>query len=361
MTGAPPVSWLLMDLRLLGYFVAVAEERHFGRAAARLHMTQPPLSRAIKQLETDLGALLLHRSPAGVTLTAAGTALYDEARSLLEQSERARARVVAAAGTATFTIGILADSAEEPGTSLAGAFRRRHPAVRVRVREADLSDPTAGLRAGLVDVALTRTPFDRTGISLRVLRADPVGVVLRADDPLAARGTLRLRDLDERRWFRFPEGTDPVWQAYWSGAASAAAFADGPVVRTVRECLQAVMWDGAIGLAPLAPLTAHALSEGLTTVPLADMPPCQLVIAWVSDDANPLIRSLTQVAVAAFRSALRRRCHGPGEAVLRALAERRHQAAAVAGPAGEHDVARLDVLEGDGGEVGMQGVGAQAG
>jgi hypothetical protein len=194
-----------------------------------------------------------------------------------------------------------------------------------------------------------------------VLRSDPVGVVLRADDPLAARGTLQLRDLDDRRWFRFPEGTDPVWQAYWSGAAPAAAFADGPVVRTVRECLQAVMWDGAIGLAPLAPLTAHALSEGLTTVPLADMPPSRLVIAWVSDDANPLIRSLTQVAVAAFRSPLRRRCHGPGEAVLRVLAERRDQAAAVAGPAGKHDVARLDVLEGDGGEVGMHGVGAQAG
>src|SRR5580693_7507384 len=236
-----------MDLRSLRYFVAVAEERHFGRAAARLHMTQPPLSRAIKQLETDVGAQLLHRSPSGVTLTPAGAALYDEARALLEHAERARARVAAAAGTATFTIGTLADSGEEAGTGLADAFRERNPGVQVRVREADLTDPTTGLRAGLVDAALTRTPFDRTGISLRVLRSDPVGVVLRADDPLAACGTLQLRDLDDRRWFRFPEGTDPVWQAYWSGAAPAAAFADGPVVRTVRECLQAVMWDGAIG------------------------------------------------------------------------------------------------------------------
>src|SRR5947199_1539666 len=152
-----------MDLRSLRYFVAVAEERHFGRAAARLHMTQPPLSRAIKQLETDLGALLLHRSPAGVTLTAAGTALYDEARTLLEQAEHARARVTAASGKATFTIGILTGGAEEAGPSLA-AFRQRHPEVRIRIRETDLADPTAGLRAGLVDVVLTRTPFDRTGV-----------------------------------------------------------------------------------------------------------------------------------------------------------------------------------------------------
>src|ERR1700726_3949514 len=106
------VSWLAMDLRLLRYFVTVAEERHFGRAAARLHMTQPPLSRAIRQLETDLGAILLHRSAAG------GATLYDEARALLEHADHARTLVAAAAGTATFTIGVLADSAEEPGISL---------------------------------------------------------------------------------------------------------------------------------------------------------------------------------------------------------------------------------------------------
>jgi DNA-binding transcriptional LysR family regulator len=165
-----------MDLRLLRYFVAIAEERHFGRAAARLHMTQPPLSRAIRQLEADLGAVLLRRSSAGVTLTAAGTLLYDEARTLLEQADQARARV-AAAGSATITVGTLADSAEEAGTRLAAAFRQRNPGVRVRIREADFTDPTAGLRAGLADVALTRTipPGVRTGTAPRLAESSAMG------------------------------------------------------------------------------------------------------------------------------------------------------------------------------------------
>ena len=289
-----------MDLRSLRYFVAVAEERHFGRAAARLHMTQPPLSRAIKQLEADVGALLLHRSPAGVTLTPAGTALFNEARALLEHAEQARARVTAAGGTATFTIGTLADSGEEAGTGLADAFRQRNPGVDIRVREADLTDPTTGLRAGLVDAAITRMPFERTGISTRVLRSDPVGVVLRADDPLARRGTLQISDLGARRWFQFPEGTDPLWRAYWNGTVPGGALRDGPVVRTVGECVQAVLWNGTIGLAPLTPL-GHAWPPGMTVVPLADMTPSRLVVAWNKTDANPLIRSLVQIATAVYR------------------------------------------------------------
>jgi DNA-binding transcriptional LysR family regulator len=287
-----------MDLRALNYFVAVAEERNFGRAAARLHMTQPPLSRAIKQLETDLGAVLLDRSTTPVTLTSAGTALYDEARLLLEQAEHVRARVATAAGTATLTIGVLADSAEQAGTHLAAAFRRRHPAVQVSFREADFTDPTAGLRAGLADVALTRAPFDETGISTHVLRTDPIGVVLRTDDPLAGRRSLRLRDLAGRRWFQLPDGTDPVWRAYWNGTEPGGQLREGPVVRTAHECLQAVLWNGTIGLAPLG----HELPNGLTAVPLVDMPPSRLIIAWNSISANPLIRSFAQIAADRYHS-----------------------------------------------------------
>jgi DNA-binding transcriptional LysR family regulator len=171
----------------------------------------------------------------------------------------------------------------------------------VRIRETDLTDPTAGLRAGLADAALTRTPFDRTGLSMRVLRTDPVGVVLRADDPLASRQVVQLADLADRRWFQFPEGTDSIWSAYWTGEAPDGAGQDGPVVRTTRECIHAVMWNDSIGLAPLTP-QIDELPEEVTTVPLSDMPPSRLVIAWNKGDANPRIRSLIQIAAAAFRA-----------------------------------------------------------
>lgn len=277
----------------MGYFVAVAEELHFGRAATRLHMSQPPLSRAIKQLESDVGAPLFVRSPAGVTLTSVGTVLLDEARALLGHADRVRVRVSAAAGVATLTVGILGHGTDPGMTRLAAAYRRRHPGIDIRVRDTDLTDPTCGLRAGLVDVALTRAPFDETALTVRTLRADPVGVVLRADDPLARRDRLGPAELSDRRWFQFPPGTDPVWQSYWNGGSPR----EGPVVRAVQECLQAVLWNGTVGLAPMG----HDLPAELAVVPLAGMAPSRVVVAWNEGDSNPLIRSFTEIATTAYR------------------------------------------------------------
>ncbi len=275
------------------YFVAVAEELHFGRAAARLHMSQPPLSRAIRQLEAELGAQLFARSPGGVGLTPVGTVLLDEARALLDHADRVRERVSAAARGATITVGILGDGTDPGATRLAAAYRRRHPDVDIRIRDTDLTDPTCGLRAGLVDVALTRAPFDETALTVRALRTDPVGVVLRADDPLARRDRLRSADLDDRSWFQFPPGTDPVWQSFWNGGRPRS----GPVVRAVHECLQAVLWNGTVGLAPLG----HDLPAGLAVVRLVDMPPSRVVVVWNEGDANPLVRSFVEIATTAYR------------------------------------------------------------
>ncbi|MEH0433375.1 MULTISPECIES: LysR family transcriptional regulator [Streptomyces] len=282
-----------MELRILRYFVSVAEELHFGRAATRLHLSQPPLSRAIKQLEAEVGALLFTRSPAGVLLTPVGRVLLDEARALLAHADRVRERVSAAAGVTTLTVGILGDGTDPGVTRLAAAFRRRHPGIEIRIRDTDLTDPTCGLRAGLVDVALTRAPFDETALTVRVLRTDQVGAVLRADDSPARCDRLRLVDLSDRRWFQFPQGTDPDWQSYWNGGRPR----EGPVVRAVQECLQAVLWNGTVGLAPLG----HDLPTELAVVPLIDMAPSRVVAVWNEGDTNPLIRSFTEIATAAYR------------------------------------------------------------
>lgn len=275
------------------YFVAVAEELHFGRAATRLHMSQPPLSRAIKRLEADIGALLLARSPSGVTLTPVGTVLLDEARALLDHADRVRVRVSEAAGATTITVGILGDGTDPGMSGLAAAYRRIHPGIDIRIRDTDLTDPTCGLRAGLVDVALTRAPFDETALTVRALRTDPVGAVLRSDDPLARHDRLRLAELSDRRWFQFPQGTDPVWQSYWNGGR----LREGPMVRTVQECRQAVLWNGTVGLAPLG----HDLPAELAAVPLIDLAPSRVVAAWNEGDPNPLVRSFVEIATATYR------------------------------------------------------------
>lgn len=281
-----------MELRTLRYFVAVAEELHFGRAATRLYMSQPPLSRAIRQLEADLGTALFVRSASGVSLTPAGTALLAEARKLLTQADRLRARVAAAAGDASLTVGILGDSTDPDISRLAAAYRDRHPTVEVHIRETDLDDPTCGLRTGLVDVALTRGPFNRTGLHVHELRTDPVGAVLRADDPLAARKTLTLADLADRRWFQFPPGTDPEWQSYWN----AGTHRGGPVVRAVQECLQSVLWNATIGLTPL---TNHNPGPEFAVVPVVDLPPSPVVVAW--SESTPLALSFLRTARAIYR------------------------------------------------------------
>jgi DNA-binding transcriptional LysR family regulator len=270
-----------MELRTVRYFVAVAEELHFGRAAQRLHLSQPPLSRAIKHLEHDLGVTLLDRSPAGVTLTDAGQVLLAEAKVLLDHADRIRAKLA----RTTITVGMLGDH----GTRMAEAFRRKHPHVEIRVRETDLTDPTCGLRTGQVDVALTRGPFDESGLKTLVLRQDPVGAVLRADDPLAARERITTADLADRDWFQFPDGTDEIWRNYWNGGKART----GPTVRAVQECVQSVLWNGSVGLAPLG----HDLGE-LVVVPLADMPPSPVVIAWTKDD--PLTLDFVEAATQAY-------------------------------------------------------------
>ncbi|MEU7094941.1 LysR family transcriptional regulator [Kitasatospora aureofaciens] len=294
-----------MDLRRLRYFVAVAEELHFGRAAARLHMSQPPLSQRIRELENELGCQLFQRSAQGVRLTEAGSVLLGEAKELLDAAERARERVRETGRRRTIVVGTVAGAGLEFGPRAAAAFRRTHPDAQVRLCEADISDPTAGLRSGRVDVALTRLPFDTAGLAVRLLETEPLVAAVPADDPVARRPHLRVGDLLGRPWIRLPEDADAAWRRYWLGEADSgeadsgeaversAGTGSGPVVRTVSECLHAVVWQGAVGILPAGATHRHR-TEGIAFVPLTDYPPSRVVLAWPSEVPDPAVLAFVE-------------------------------------------------------------------
>lgn len=284
-----------MDLRRLRYFVAVAEELHFGRAAARLHMSQPPLSQRIRELENELGCQLFQRSAQGVGLTAAGSVLLGEARELLAAAARAQERVRETGRRRALVVGTVAGAGLEFGPRAAAAFRRTHPDADVRLFEADISDPTAGLRSGRVDVALTRLPFNTAGLAVRLLETEPLVAAVPADDPVARRPRLPVGDLLGRPWIRLPEDADAAWRRYWGGEVGerSAGTGSGPVVRTVSECLHAVVWQGAVGILPAGATHRHR-TEGIAFVPLADYPPSRVVLAWPSEVPDPAVLAFVE-------------------------------------------------------------------
>jgi DNA-binding transcriptional LysR family regulator len=284
-----------MDMRRLEYFVAVAEEGNVGRAARRLHMSQPPLSKRIRELEAELGCTLFDRTPQGMRLTQPGTVLLVEARTLLDGVDLARERVRRAAGGQVLRVGVLGPGEAALSETVARTFLRYQPDVTVRLRQGDLTDPTVGLAGGRVDVAITVGPLDPTGLSIRPVRAQRCYAAVRATDPLASRTTVSRADFRREAAVRFPVTRDAVWARYWQPVTSAA----GPVVRSVDECLHAIVWEGAQALVPEQVTTSHRV-PGVTYLPVTDAPPAYIVLASRGADRSATVTSYNDAFCAVF-------------------------------------------------------------
>src|SRR3954451_18954928 len=186
-----------MELRHLRYFVAVAEELHFRRAAERLHMSQPPLSQQIRKLEEDVGATLLVRNQRRVELTAAGRDYLARARDILVAVEDAgrEARRVQRGEVVRLEVGFVGSAMYSVVPELLRAFRERFPEVGLHLRELGTTEQLRRLEDGRLDVGFLRAPGPRAGLSIETVLLEPVVAALPEDHPLAAAAEVRVEDL----------------------------------------------------------------------------------------------------------------------------------------------------------------------
>ena len=201
-----------MDLRQLSYFVAVAEELNFSRAATRVHITQPPLSRQIAKLEKELQALLLIRSAHGVELTQAGTALLNEARRLLSMAEAIPSVVTRAkrGETGSLRIGFVGSTIYTSVPLLLTRFRQLFPHVAVSVQQLTVAKQTVMLKTREIDVGIIRQSFSDAKLATRSLFREGVVVAMPAYHPLASHKTISLRKLVNEEFVFFSRSEAPV-------------------------------------------------------------------------------------------------------------------------------------------------------
>ena len=268
-----------LDLRRARYFQAVAQELHFGRAAHRLHVAQPALSRQIAALERELGVILLERSTQRVSLTAAGTVFLDDIGAVIVAADDAIRRVrQGERGASALTIGFM------PGLSLHHAMRTvmdEHPEAVIEIRELTWVNQADLVRDGTVDVALVRRPIDATGLRLQRVIADPRGVLLASDHPLANEAAITIAELADLPVIRHRHGG--AWDDYWmvSPRPDGRVPIAGPMVETIPEKLAVVAGGAAITFVPRSASRAYTHPD-VVWVPISDIDDSQVALAWVA-------------------------------------------------------------------------------
>jgi DNA-binding transcriptional LysR family regulator len=287
------------ELRHLRYFVAVAEELNFSRAAKRLHMAQPPLSVAIRQLEQELGTALFVRTTREVSLTDAGHLLLDGARRTLVEADRAvaAARRAGAGEVGQLSVAFSWSARFETLPAIGRAFRARHPDVTVLTQEMWNVSMIPALQTGAVDVAVALCPEPAPGIADEPIRSEPVIALLTANHALADADAIPVDGLADDAFVLFPRAIAPRLYDAFVDVCRRAGFE--PRIRTESlHTLWALGVDGDTPLVSLAPqAVANDLPEGIVAAPLAE-PGATLEtrLVWRADTASALVEAFRSVA-----------------------------------------------------------------
>jgi DNA-binding transcriptional LysR family regulator len=281
-----------METRHLKYFIAVAEERHFGRAAARLHMAQPPLSQQIRQLEEQLGTPLLVRTTRKVELTPAGQVLLDRGRLLLDELEVLESDVqqVGAGATGVLRVGFTGTATYRLMPIIVQSASRSLPGLRITVQGEMLTPQMeTDLEEGRLDVAVLRPPIRSQTIAHKLLEQDQLVAALPADSPLAEKGTLEIADLALQNFIGYPSYS--VVNGIFLDACRKAGFQPRLVQEAKETSTLLSLVSAGMGIA-LVPMTSRMFSfQGVVFRPLRNPPPVDLAVAWNRNNESPLMQS----------------------------------------------------------------------
>lgn len=282
----------------MNYFIAVAEERHFGRAAKRLHMAQPPLSQQIRQLEQQLGVKLLDRTTRRVDLTAAGQELLDRGRQVLNEMETLKADVfqVGHGATGVLRVGFSGSATYGVMPKIVRHTKQAMPGLSLTLQGEMLTPAMeAGLRDHTLDAAVLRPPVTSTDIDYNVISREKLVVALPSHSPLATGRPVAAKELLEQPFISYPPLS--VMYRIVTDLCRVAGFQPriGQVAQETSTMLSFVAAGGGVAVVPRAVCSFQL--EGVTYAPLEESPDSELAVAWRRDDRSTLLRNFVNLVM----------------------------------------------------------------
>jgi DNA-binding transcriptional LysR family regulator len=305
-SGAVPFRYcreyaqIVPELRHLRYFIAVAEELNFSRAAKRLHMAQPPLSVAIRNLEDEIGTTLFVRSTHEVKLTEAGHTLLDGARRAVAEADAAVAAAKRAAGGELGSLRVAYNWSARFETlpALGQAFKRERPDVELLTEEMRPNHMAAALRAGAIDVAVALFPDVVGELTYRTIRREPVVAVLSQRHPIAGKETVELAALADE-FLLFPRDVAPRLHDFYASLCRNAGFEPKQGRDSPRTRWTLGTWDSSTA-ALLPASAARELPDGVVAVSIDVPEELETQLVWRASARNAVLSAFVDVAGGVF-------------------------------------------------------------
>ncbi len=288
-----------METRLLKYFVAVAEELHFGKAAKRLHISQPPLSQQIMKFEDELGESLFLRDRRSVRLTAAGESLLQDARAILKAMDRAKDNLLAAAGgeRGHITLGYIGPALNTALPEIIRRFKTTYPNVRFDLQQMGTSQQLGAVRTGLIDAGVVRLFRHNTdNLETLLFHQEQYAVIVPAEHPLSGRNSVDMAELAEEPLILFPRATHPPLYDEWMRNFAECGFTPNIVQEVGTKNAAQALTAAGMGISIVPESLASEARKGVTFLPLTGhYPALEIYMVTRQDDISPATRNLLEI------------------------------------------------------------------